>query len=343
MPTRDTIVIGCSSGGLAAVSKVLAGLPAELPACVCVVQHTSRSMPSMLAEALSQASPLPVTQAKDGEALELGHVYVSRPDLHLLVRDGHLQLSHGPAENGHRPAVDALFRSAAVMRGSRTIGVVLSGYLDDGTAGLLAIKRQGGLAVVQDPSEAESPDMPRSALAHAEVDHVCRVAEMGPLLAGLAGVTVPPAPPPPPEMVREEQMAVFTHGVVADDVPLGAFTGLGCPDCSAPLFAIHERGFERFRCRFGHGFTIKSLLLRRGESLEGALWSAMAALSEKATVARRMATASRRRGDGELAARFEDQVRDAEGHTAMLQRILADEHLPPLGASGGEGDPPAST
>lgn len=187
---HDLIVIGASAGGVEALLTIVRDLPVDLPAAICVVLHLPPTSPSRLPHLLTRAGPLPATHAENGEPLELGHIYVAPPDYHLLVRPGHLELSRGPRENRSRPAIDALFRSAALAYGRRVVGVVLSGALDDGTAGLLAVKQGGGLAVVQDPDDALFDGMPRNAIERVNVDVVAPGDVLAPLLARLASTLV---------------------------------------------------------------------------------------------------------------------------------------------------------
>jgi two-component system chemotaxis response regulator CheB len=187
MPDHDIVVVGASAGGVEALAELAASLPASLPAnlpaAVFVVLHVPATGTSALPDILSRHGPLPASHVKDGELVERGRIYVAPPDQHVLLRGGHVHLTRGPRENGHRPAVDSLFRSAAREYATRVIGVVLSGALDDGTAGLLAIKSRGGVAVVQEAGDALYPGMPCHALEHVRVDHVVAVASMGKLLA----------------------------------------------------------------------------------------------------------------------------------------------------------------
>lgn len=205
MPHRDVIVVGTSAGGVEALRELAAALPPDLPASVLIVLHLSPGGPGLLPAILNRAGPLPAAHATDGEELRRGRIYVAPPDFHMLVADGRLRLARGPRENLHRPAIDALFRSAAAAWGPRVIGVVLTGALDDGTAGLGAIKRTGGVAVVQDPEEAAYPSMPRSALRNVRVDHCVPLAEIPPLLDQLSREPLAdgPAPVPPIDLEME--------------------------------------------------------------------------------------------------------------------------------------------
>jgi two-component system chemotaxis response regulator CheB len=204
-PERHVVVVGASAGGLECLVRIAGDLSPDLPASVFVVLHVSPGGPSALPAILSRSGRLPAEHARDGEAIEPGRIYVAPPDHHLLLEPGVMRLVQGPRENRVRPAIDVLFRSAAAVYGPRVIGVVMSGYLDDGATGLLAIKRQGGIAVVQDPDDAQAPAMPRAALALVEADHVVPLSEAGALIDHLvrashdrpgSGHRPPPAPTP---------------------------------------------------------------------------------------------------------------------------------------------------
>jgi two-component system chemotaxis response regulator CheB len=230
---RDIVVIGASAGGFDALRVLLAGLPPDLPAAVFIVLHIGEE--SRLASVLDQASSLPVKRAIHGERFEHGHAYVAAPGKHLLLHDAHVLLRRGPREVLARPAIDPLFRSAAASFTTRVIGVVLSGALSDGTAGLRAIKRCGGLAVVQDPREAIVPDMPHNALRHVEVDHVLPVQHIGPLLGALTRERAEPAPEVPLDIRLEAAIAAQELADMRVDDMLGTPSRFTCPECHGAL------------------------------------------------------------------------------------------------------------
>ncbi|HEX4590950.1 MAG TPA: chemotaxis protein CheB, partial [Gemmataceae bacterium] len=283
MSGRDIIVVGASAGGVEALGQLVRGLPADLPAAVFVVLHMPPHGTSVLPSILRRQGPLPAEHAKDGDPIRPGRVYVAPPDHHMLIRDGSIRLARGPTENSHRPAIDPLFRTAARRYGRRVIGVVLSGVLDDGTAGLLAIKNRGGLAIVQDPADALYPGMSESALANVAVDHAPPVKDIGPLLARLAAEPLPAIPEPavPAEMEMESDMAELELGALQSLNRPGKPSGFGCPDCNGGLFEVHEGDLVRYRCRVGHAWSPESLLARQSDALEAALWSALRALEER--------------------------------------------------------------
>ena len=324
MPDHDIVVVGASAGGVEALVGMAASLPADLPAAVFVVLHVPSTGTSALPGILSRHGQLPASHVKDGEPIEPGHIYVAPPDHHLLVRTGHVHLARGPRENGHRPAVDPLFRSAAREYATRVVGVVLSGALDDGTAGLVAVKSQGGVTVVQDPEDALYSGMPASALEHAKVDHVLPAASIGALLAQLA--TEPagePAGPAPTDMKVEVEVERFSLEAIEADHP-GDPSGFSCPDCNGVLWAIQDGGMQRFRCRVGHAWSPESLLTRQSESLEAALWIALRSLEERAALARRLAEPARRRGHRITATRFEEQATEAQQAARVVRELLLD-------------------
>jgi|SRR5882724_1676203 len=185
MPGHEIIVVGASAGGVEALMKLVHGLSRNLAASVFIVLHLPAQGSSVLPSILKHAGILNAQHPIDQQKIEMGNIYVAPPDHHLLIEQGLIRVVRGPKENRHRPAIDALFRSAAIAYGAQVVGVVLTGALDDGTAGLLAIKQRNGIAIVQDPNDAIYPDMPRSALKHVAVDYCVPIAEIGPLLVRL--------------------------------------------------------------------------------------------------------------------------------------------------------------
>ncbi|HEU5442167.1 MAG TPA: chemotaxis protein CheB [Ktedonobacterales bacterium] len=333
---HDIVVVGASSGGIEALSLLMSTLPADLPAAVFVVQHVSPQWPSRLPQILSRQGSLPANHPDDGEAFQPGRVYVAPPDHHLLVEDGRVRVSLGPKENLFRPAVDALFRSAALAHGSRVIGVVLTGALDDGTAGLWAVKHHGGVAVVQDPDEAQHASMPENAMEYVEVDHCLPVAEIGPLLGCLAREEAP-ATDPVAVAARTRLATAYVslmtgsakagaQGIKMADTqgPLeeGVLSGYVCPECKGPLWEIHENRLLRFRCRIGHAFSRDSLLAGQSEALDKALWMAYETLCENALATERWARRSRGHRQSHVAAQLKERARLQRRRAERLRRII---------------------
>jgi two-component system, chemotaxis family, protein-glutamate methylesterase/glutaminase len=324
MPDHDIVVVGASAGGVEALADLAASLPLDLPAAVFVVLHVPSTGTSALPGILSRQGPLPAAHVKDGEPIENGRIYVAPPDHHVLLRAGHVHLARGPRENGHRPAVDSLFRSAAREYGSRVVGVVLSGALDDGTAGLAAIKARGGLAVVQEPADALYPNMPESALEHVRVDDVQPAAAMGALLSRLAAEPAGEgAPAAPTAMEVEVEVEAFSLEAIEGEHP-GRPSGFSCPDCNGVLWEIQDGELQRFRCRVGHAWSPESLLTQQSEGLEAALWIALRSLEERAALARRLAEAARRRGHTITASHFEEQAAEAQQAARLIRDLLLD-------------------
>ncbi|WP_051391141.1 chemotaxis protein CheB [Paraburkholderia mimosarum] len=287
--TGRIIVIGASYGGIEALSLLVGQLPPTFPAPVFIVQHLGAGSLGVLPRILSRAGSLPVAHPRHCEPIRPGRIYVAPPDHHMLVRKGYVALSLGPRENRFRPAVDPLFRSAALAYGPAVVGVILTGHLDDGTAGLMAIKDQRGTAVVQEPREATAPSMHASALANVTVDHRCSVAEMGALLVMLANDDASmPALGLRDELDTEVRIAEGDLDQVtwARFEAMAAPCGLNCPDCEGALFMLRDQRVARFRCRAGHAFSAQSLLCARRESIESKLGMVLGALSEEAALAR---------------------------------------------------------
>jgi two-component system chemotaxis response regulator CheB len=326
MAGHDIVVIGGSAGSVEALQRLVAGLPADLPAAIFIVVHFPAEGTSMLPDILTRAGALPAQHAEDGEPIERRRIYVARPGCHLLLNPGRLRVSSGPKENGHRPAVDPLFRTAAQAYGPRVLGVVLSGNLDDGTAGLLAIKEAGGAAVVQDPADALYPSMPRSAIAHVPVDHVARLADLPALITSLVSSNGAARD----QRHVEEFMADSFEPGPAEDDPLvrqtpdsdGVPSTFTCPECKGALWEARRGELTTYRCRVGHAFTADSLLQEQAQALEAALWTALRSLEEHAALARRIARSAGKRGHPDTASALTEQAMDSEHHASVIRGVL---------------------
>ncbi|MDB4966795.1 MAG: cheB2 [Myxococcales bacterium] len=316
---HDLIVIGSSAGGIEALCALTAELPADLAAAICIVQHVSPTHDSQLPRILSAAGPLPAAFADNDTAITPGHIYVARRDRHLIVADGKLKVMMGPKENNFRPAVDPLFRSAASSYGARVVGVILSGALDCGTAGLLAVKRCGGVALVQDPDEAIMGDMPRSAIENVPVDAVLPLVALAARLVELSREPVRARMHSVPRHILEEVKLDGLAPDVDSIAPIGVPAGLTCPNCAGPMYDVPDGAQLRFRCRVGHAFGGKSLSAEQLNVTEGAFWAALRALEEQAALARRLATRARELGQTRSVRMFEERASSAE-HQARIVR-----------------------
>lgn len=327
MGTRDIIVVGASAGGVEALSRLAAGLPPDLPAAVFVVLHVPPYATSVMPRILSRAGPLPALHARDGEPIRHGRIYVAPPDYHLLISDGVVHLSHGPRENGHRPAIDPLFRSAAAAYGPRVVGVVLTGSLDDGTAGLAVIKQRGGVAVAQDPEDALYPSMPASAIENVAVDEVLPLEQIPPLLVRLAREPVmeEAAPPPDPVMMEDEIVKLDMDAVESTDWR-GEPAEFACPSCGGALWEPDGEPLQ-YRCRVGHAWSPDSLLVGQKANLEDALWMALRAIEEQRALSERLAERARRRGQKRAAVRFAEQATGAQRRAALIREVLLGTNL----------------
>jgi two-component system chemotaxis response regulator CheB len=262
-----------------------------------------------------QTQEMQVVAAENDLLIEHGHMYVSVPNYHLVLEPDRMRLVHGPMENRHRPSIDALFRSAAKAFGPRVIGVVLSGYLDDGSAGLHSIKRAGGLAIVQDPKDALVPSMPESAIAATKVDHICPVTEIPDLLGRLVR-----------QPLKRETLGAgaLESGNGKDELvdPKGTPSAYTCPECHGTLWEVQDGELLRYACRVGHAFTMESMLHDQSAATERAVWAAVRALEERADLARRMEQRSHASGLHIVANRYRELAQTADKNASVLRKLV---------------------
>ena len=325
------VVIGASSGGIEALRSLAANLPADFAAPICVVLHVSPQSPAVLADILSRSGPLRARSAGDRERLNSGQIFVAPPDFHLLIEPGWVRLSKGPRENRFRPAIDPLFRTAAQVYGPGAIGVLLTGNLDDGTAGLWTIKQLGGIAVVQDPNDAMFPSMPASAIAHVRIDHVAPLAEIPGLLVKLASQPFEAAlgSTPPESLEVEVKIAKEQNPVDAGLLRVGEPSSFACPECHGVLLQLEEGGRLRFRCHTGHAYSMDSLLAAIGEGIEDTMWTAIRALEEGRLLLNTMANHIEASHGGPDVARLRERADETARQSEALRRLVsAREPLP---------------
>lgn len=322
-------MIGASAGGFDVLRKLVAGLPADLDASVFIVWHMAPDVKGVLPQVLSQLGTLPASHATDGEAIRTGQIYIAPPDHHLTLEREKIRVTKGPKVNRFRPAVDPLFRSAAFAYGARVIGVILSGALDDGAAGLWAIKQCGGLAVAQDPADAEVPSMPENAIHSSQPDHIVPASELAELLAKLAGEEIEDRK----ETIMKENGHPGRKAQVQEENPVGngdffnlhALTPYTCPECHGVLSAIKENDRIRFRCHTGHAFSFDSLLSALTESVEESLWTAIRGIQESKFLLNHMGDHLAEVNEPKLAAAYFKKAREAESRLQMV-RQAAEQH-----------------
>lgn len=284
------VVIGASAGGMEALTRLVSQLPEDFRAPVFIVHHMSADTDGeAMVRALNASGPLLCARGEDGEVFKAGRIYLAPPDVHMMVDTRHIRITKGARENRVRPAIDPLFRSAAVAFGNRVIGVVLTGYLDDGTAGLTAIQRCGGTCIVQDPADAAYPDMPLNALNQVKADHCVPLASMGAILTKLAEKRFGKSKPAPEDIVIEARIAERVLSDLPSVEAVGTQVPFNCPGCGGVLWEIAQGGALRYRCHTGHAFTAPVLLAEQTSKVEETLWVALRMFEERRNLLLKMA------------------------------------------------------
>lgn len=324
------IVVGGSAGSIGVLSDILAQLPRTIGAAVFVVVHLQRHVPSKLTAVLSRVSVLPVCEATDQQKIQPGQVYVAPSDYHLFLERNNMLLVRGPLENRMRPAIDVLFRSAAVAHRDRVIGVILSGLLDDGVAGLQAIKRCGGRTMVQTPDDAQFSSMPESAIAAMDVDYIVPVAAMADRLQNCVAEPPETETSVPKDIALEAQMVKRVMFNADEMAQMGEPSYQSCPDCRGPLWQMKDSDTLRYRCHVGHSFTAQALVNAQDETAEEALWVALRTLEERARVLERISRDTVQSGAHNLAQRYQERAEQALKHATSIRRLIY--------ASGSEED-----
>jgi two-component system, chemotaxis family, protein-glutamate methylesterase/glutaminase len=319
---HDVVVIGGSAGGIDAVRQLLHPLPHDLPATLLVVLHTGDHSPRMLDRMFEQSTVLDCAYAEQDMTLERGRVLIAPPEHHMVIDGDRVRLVRGPTENRARPSIDVLFRSAAVSCRARTIGVVLSGNLNDGSAGLLAIKQCGGLTLVQDPAGIDHPDMPTSALAAAKVDGCAELSKLAAALIELVHEPLPDNIPAIPKIVEiEAQMALNPSLSIEKLEQIGQLSTMTCPECGGALLQLGAQTW-RFRCRVGHAFTAETMVIEQKRALESALWLALRTLENDITLRRQLV--EREHGSARMhsARAIAGRIDELEDKAAVLRKLL---------------------
>lgn len=332
MALRNIIVIGASAGGFEALKTLVGNLPPDLQASIFIVWHMSPDVRGVLPQVLNRAGTLHAAHAYDNEPILPNRIYVAPPDRHLLIEEGRVRVTRGPKENRFRPAVDPLFRSAAYTYNARVIGVVLSGALDDGTAGLWTIKHRGGLAIVQNPMDAEVPSMPENAMREVAVDYSVPMAEMAQLLVRLSSEEITEIS----EAVMEEdkkteieiRIAAAENAFEIGVMQLGELSPFTCPDCHGVLSVIRDGNMKRFRCHTGHAFSADSLLATVTENIEDSLYSAIRGVEESIMLLNHMGDHFAETNSKKLAALYFQKAQEAERRAQLVrQAVLSHEQL----------------
>ena len=321
MPKRDIVVIGASTGGVEALQQLVELLPQDYPGAVFVVMHTGPG--SILPEILSRAGRIRAVGAENNMPYERNRIYVAPPDRHLLINDGIMQLDAGPRENGSRPSIDPLFRSAARTHRERVVGVILTGKLDDGAAGLYAVKARGGLAIVQDPTEAAAPDMPLNAMRHMTVDHCLPLIGIAALLSKIASEETASDEVSSQDMKQARSDLVDAPELLRSPPPNETQISLSCPECNGSLYEQKEGEMAHFRCHIGHSFSPVTLSQAHKEVLERALWTAVRTLNERVMMHRQFLRRERNGAEELIFKRFQESAAAAERDVDLLREIIA--------------------
>jgi two-component system chemotaxis response regulator CheB len=318
------VVIGASAGGFTALSELVSQLDKETDAAYFVVLHLStKSISGYLAHRLQQFTELKCLLAMDGLPIRKGHVYVAVPNQHLLVGKGEVHLSRGPTENRWRPSIDVLFRSAAANYSNRVVGVVLTGLLNDGTSGMSGIKRVGGFTIVQDPNEAEYPDMPLSVLDHMEVDHCVSLSEIGAVIKEITRNQPGEKQRVPDDIKTEDEVMdkMITTIDVAEN--MGRLSHYTCPDCGGVLFMHEQDAITKLKCHIGHSYSIRDLLIKQIEEVEKSLWVAVRALEQRKAMLESLSAKYHKTGNSRTAKEYEERSAELNIHIDTLKKVIA--------------------
>ena len=324
MNNHHIITIGTSAGGVAALKTFIRQLPKDLNASIHIVQHLSGEASSNLAPILDKVSQLPVAFARDKETIEAGLVYLAPPDFHQILEHGRIRLVRGPRENRMRPAIDPLFRSAAVTYRSYVTGIILTGMLDDGTAGLQAIKACGGMAIAQDPEDAEYSSMPASAIANVDVDRVVPLQNIADIIRERVRETPPIITEVPPDLLLEAPITKDAITSPQTMAKIGQPVAHSCPSCGGPLWQIAEQKSPRYRCHVGHAFTDRTLVEEQSEATEKALWIALRTLEERGRLLKSMSDRYAHQGATSLAKSHRERAKEAAEHAVLIRDLIRD-------------------
>ena len=317
------VVIGTSAGGFNALYELVSHLKPDMNAAYFIVLHLSyKSISSYLAHRLQDHTSLKCLLAMDDMPIRKGYIYVAVPNHHLLVTQHEVRLGNSPEENRFRPSVDVLFRSAAGTYSNRVIGVVLTGLMNDGTTGMSAIKRSGGITIVQDPNEAEYPDMPMSVLKSMDVDYVVTISEIAGVIEEITRSKLPEQTTPPDDLAAEA--AIYRDLITNIDTsqPLGNYSPFTCPDCGGILFDHDQDSITKFKCHVGHSYTVRDLLIKQSDELEKSLWYAIRNLEQRKYLLKSLSEKYVKTGSSKLAADYQKRNEELEKHINNLKKVV---------------------
>jgi two-component system chemotaxis response regulator CheB len=320
--SQRIIVLGASAGGFEAFKKIIQNLPADFDAPIFIVWHMSPDIRGILPQVLNRLNTIVAAHAYNNEEIKPNRIYVAPPDYHMLIKEGRILVTHGPKENRFRPAIDPLFRSAAYAYGNRVIGVILSGALDDGTAGLWAVKHYGGIAIVQDPKDAEVPSMPANAMREVKVDYCVGVSELPQLLVRLskqpltenAGVMKDEQTKKEIDIAAEE--TAMKNGVLKFD----DLTPYTCPECHGVLSRLQNDNIIRYRCHTGHAYSSDTLMTAITERIEDSLYSAIRGMDESIILLNHIGDHYAEANQPKLAALYFKKAREAQERSQLVRK-----------------------
>jgi two-component system chemotaxis response regulator CheB len=321
------VVIGASAGGFTTLEKLVKELNDQLDAAFLIVLHIAKdAIGSRLVSRLQENTTLTCMLAQDKLPIRRGHLYLAAPDLHLMVHNNEIRLGSGAHENRWRPSIDILFRTAAAHFTSRVVGIILTGMLNDGTTGMSAIKRAGGVAIVQDPQEAEFSDMPASVINNVDVDYLATIAQMPAILHAITSQAPPPPVEPPADIIMEAEMVLKLITNIEASEQLGELTPFTCPDCGGVLFSREQDAITRFKCHTGHSYSLRDLSLKQTEEFESSLWYAIRSLEQKKFLYQSLAAKYKEIGPHYLAGDYTKSESEINSHIETLKQLLVSHH-----------------
>lgn len=324
MTKSDIIVIGASAGGFDAIKEIIRNLPTDLPVSIFIVWHMGPDVKGILPDVLNKLGTIKASNALDGEAIMANHIYVAPPDHHLLVEESRIRVTKGPKENHFRPAIDPLFRSAAYQYGSRVIGIILSGALDDGTAGLWRIKSNGGTTVVQNPKDAQVPSMPENAIRRVKIDHCVSLEDMPRLLITLASNDVKSTGDAAADEITKWEIEVAIKGdsLFNRHQHLGELSRYSCPECHGVLSQIVEDNALRFRCHTGHAYSITSLMMSLNQKVDESLYNALRGMDETIFLLNHIGDHFAEANESKIAGSYFKKAKDIENRCVEVRNLI---------------------